>query len=64
VINTQADLTEFAASRFVHDRTGKRIGAIWRLDDDRYAAWCSNRKLGEFIDIAEAETAVKDAERK
>jgi hypothetical protein len=64
VITRQADLTDFDRTRFVLNAKGKRIGAVWRLADDRYAACDLRGKLGEFIEIAEAETAVKDAGRK
>jgi hypothetical protein len=64
VINTQADLTEFANARFVHDRTGKRTGAVWRRADGLYVAWKRARKLGEFIDADEAVKAVLEPESK
>jgi hypothetical protein len=62
----QETLTCNDVSRHVYDVKNKRIGAIIRLANGRYAAWSLSRKLDEYEHAVNAVAAVlaAGAERK
>jgi hypothetical protein len=53
------ELTKRDAGFIVHDAQLKRLSAVVRLGEGRYAAWGRRQKLGEFSTSDAAEGAVR-----
>ena len=57
------ELTNRDAGFIVHDAQLKRLGAVVRLGDGRYAAWSRRQKPGEFPTSGATEGAVRANEK-